>query len=1021
MKHSNTSVVGFLLERPISVLMTSVAILMLGIVSLFKIPVSLMPNIEVPYITVSIQQEQLSASEMEKSVVTPLRESLMQISNLDDISSEVNSKQGIVSLKFSFGTNIDFAFIEVNEKVDRVMSTLPREIERPRVIKSNASDIPVFYLDVSLKDSTAFDGTKLFPVSQNFLDFNQFTEQVIRKRIEQLQDVSMVDITGLIYKEILVIPNKEKLASLNISTEKLQDVIESTKLDIGNITVRDNQYQYSVNLNSPVATIDQLRSTPIRIENRLFRLHEIAEIILHPKARNGLVLSGNKEALSLAIIKQSDSRMADLKDDLRQLISSFRSEYPDINFEINRDQTLLLEYAIGNLTQSLFWGVLLAFFIMFLFLGDMKSPLVIGITVPTSIISAMLFFQILGISINVISLSGLVLGVGLMVDNAIIVIDNIVQYRVLGFNLKQSCIRGVNEVFRPLLSSSLTTCAVFIPLIFLSGIAGEMFYDQAMAVALTLFTSLLSSFLLVPVLFFIVQNRGSKKSGTKKKSNKIVNLVESGYHLLLLRSLRNQKITWSICLLFPALAVYLFFNLEVSQMPNIEKNETVLEIDWNERLNVEESKERIVDLILPYQERIVSNTSLIGSQQYILNRNSSDVNGAMLYMLFSDQDIMKDVLNQIGSDLTQRFPNSKHHFRDVDNLFNQIFKDDESFLVAKLYPNDTYGLNLKDLGKIWIKLDSVLTNYNLDPLLIEEQIVLDVDINKLTLYNISFDQLYDRLARSFSAKNIYYLNEGQYFLPILIGDNQTIDEVLKTASLLSSESKDEYLISEFVSIRRSSELKNIYSDARGQHIPLHLNIERDQVQDYSESIENIIKTFPFEVQFGGSFFSNQELLEELLSVLVIAVVLLYFILASQFESFLLPVVILMEIPIAIAGSFLFLKIAGASINLMSMIGIIVMTGIIINDSILKIDTIHNLKKSGYSTIRSIFIAGKRRLSPIIMTSLTTILALLPILFFSGIGAELQYPLVWSLMGGMLVGTFVSLYFVPLFYHTIMKS
>jgi multidrug efflux pump subunit AcrB len=1024
--------VKFLIHRPIAVLMTTLGILILGIYAFSFIPVSLMPDIDIPEITVQVQADNISARQLEDAVVKRLRTSLMQISHLKGIKSENSNETGTIRLSFTHGTNIDYAFIEVNEKIDRAIGSLPKNIKRPKVIKASATDIPVFYLSMTVKepannskDSVNKDNS-LQSVSQEFVDFNHFANQVIRKRIEQVNEVAMLDVSGLIAPEILIIPDENKLNGLGIGLDDLESAIKKNDLDIGSLLIKDNQYQYDVRLGTSLSTIKDIESIYINKNNRVFQLKELAEILEHPQKRTGLVLSDGDEAITMAIIKQSDARMGDLKASLDQLIIALKRDYPNINFSITRDQTKLLDYAINNLFQSLLWGMLLAFSVMFLFFKNVKSPLLIGITIPTSIIVCLLFFHLLGISINIISLSGLVLGVGLMIDNSIIVIDNIIQYRAMGHKLSKACVLGVNEVTKPLLSSALTTCAVFLPLVFLSGISGALFYDQAMAITIGLFVSLVVSITLIPVLFHLFHLKDIDKIGRVSLFLNKINtldyskLYEKGFKWVM----RKQRVSLVIIVLLLITSVVLFGMLPKTQMPTISSNETLLKIDWNEQINVEENKRRVLDLVAPIKEELLNQTALVGTQQFLLDKDSeAKTSEATIYLQAKTQKELIKIKSQLSELFIKKHPKIVYQYQDVDNIFSLIFSNKEAPLVARLRNVENLGSQQKDqLKTIWYQIQENLDVVELKPIAWQEHLTLIANPEKLITYNVSSNALFSTLKSAFNEREIVTLVDNQNFVPVILGSEAKHIEAILNETTVKSQDSAVFHVKDFIKVVKAEDLKSIVGGIEGEYYPIEFNIDDENVENTMDKVKQVVNNNSwYDVNFSGSFFSNQELMGELKIVMMISLVLLYFILASQFESFVLPLIILLEIPIDLAGAFLFLKLFGMSINLMSMIGIVVMSGIIINDSILKIDTIVQLQRQGYPLIKALLVAGQRRLKPILMTSLTTILALVPLLFTSGLGAELQAPLAVALIGGMLLGTLVSLYFIPLCYYYLTKK
>ena len=441
--------------------MAFIAILLLGVIASLKIPVSLMPDIDIPEITIRITYPDTPARIVDRNVVTPLRIQLQQVGHLDDIVCETRDGYSIINMRFKYGTDINYAFMEANEKIDRAMNSIPPEVDRPKVIKASATDIPVFNLNISLKEDSTYNDT--------FMELSDMVKAVIIKRIEQLKQVALVDVSGFISPELKITPDYELMKSLNITDQDIQNAISSNNLSTQGLNVREGHYLYSIKFLSKISTIEDVENIYIKKQDRILQLKDIAKIEEQARKGNGLFTSRNKEALCLAIIKQADSRMEELKEELDFLIKNFIADYPNLEFQIEKDQTTILDTSINNLKQSLLYGAILAFLIMFLFLKDYKSPILIGITIPSSVIVSFLFLYLFNISINIISLSGLVLCVGMMIDNSIIVIDNINQYMRKEYSLDDSCIHGTNEVIRPLISSALTTSAVFIPLIFLSG------------------------------------------------------------------------------------------------------------------------------------------------------------------------------------------------------------------------------------------------------------------------------------------------------------------------------------------------------------------------------------------------------------------------------------------------------------------------------------------------------------------------------------------------------------------------
>ena len=511
--------IKFLLQRPIAVLMAFTACFIVGLVTYFTIPVSLLPDIAIPEITVQVSGQNTSARELENTVVKTIRQQLMQVASLRDIHSETRDGAAIIRLNFDFGTNTDLAFIEVNEKIDAAMNYLPREVERPRVIKASATDIPVFCLNLTLKSDSAYSEIN----EGSFLDLCQFAETVIKRRIEQLPEVAMVDVTGILKRQLQIVPDMKLLKMSEITLDDLEAALTSNNIEPGSMTVRDGYYEYNIKFSTLLRTPEDVENIYIRKNNHIFQLKDLARISVVPEKETGASLSNGKRAVTLAVIKQADENMDNMKEALAEVTDYFASVYPDIDFSISRNQTELLDYTISNLKQNLSLGFLFICIVAILFLGDIKSPAVIGLSMVVSLIISFLFFYLCKMSLNIISISGLILALGMMIDSSIIVTENITQYRTRGYSLEEACNKGTTEVITPMLSSTFTTIAVFVPLVFMSGIAGAIFFDQAFAVTVGLMVSYFTGIMLLPVLYKLVYSIPDiKHKGFNMRINNLV-------------------------------------------------------------------------------------------------------------------------------------------------------------------------------------------------------------------------------------------------------------------------------------------------------------------------------------------------------------------------------------------------------------------------------------------------------------------------------------------------------------------
>jgi len=1024
--------VRFLIQRPVAVFMSFTAFFILGVITYLSIPVSLLPNIPIPEITIQISSKNYSARELENSVVSPIRNQLLQVGKMSDIRSETRDGNAVIQLNFEYGANIDLAFIEVNEKIDYAMNYIPRDIARPRVVKASATDIPVFHLNLTLLEDEKYGKAN----ETDFLNLSEFSEAVICRRIEQLPPVAMVDATGLVSKQIIIKPDKNKLEMSGITLQDIERALRDNNIEQGSMTVRDGYYEYNINFSSVIRTVNDIEEIFIRKNNKIFQLKDIAEVNVVPEKEKGIAYFNGKRAINLAIIKQSDAKMESLQKALGEAIDQMRQSYPYIEFNISQNQTELLDYSISNLKQNFILAFIFICLVSVFFLRDVRSPLIIGISMFVSVIISLLFFYLFKISLNVISLTGFILALGIMIDNSIIVTDNVGQYRRKGLNLEDACVEGTNEVIAPMLSSVLTTIVIFVPLIFLSGIAGAIFFDQAFSITVGLLVSFFTGIMLLPVLYKLAYSIKNPKavvflqnkiSGKKKKQddNNIENIPvsEKIYHRCTEWVFEHKALTLIITLAVLPLCLLLFSIIPKEKMPQISTTEFIAKIEWNENIHVNENMERTKKLLEAMSSKTFETSALIGEQQNMLNRKQAQSSSETeLYVKVTSRDDVPKVQKEISDYLKINYRDALISFAPIGTVFEKIFATGEAELIIEYYSrNREEEIDVATIKDIENYLNSKSNSF-VSGTSFQKQLNLHIDMEKLLLYNISYDEILNALRTGFRENQISTLRSYQQYLPIVVGaESNNVNEIINNTLIYNSERSKSYPLSSFIRTSNTEDVKTIVAGRNGEFLPFYF-FEIDNPEEIIQSVKNDMReNSRWDVDFSGSFFSNRKMLNELMVILVISILLMYFILAAQFESFIQPLLVLLEIPIDITASIGLLLLLGHTLNLMSAIGLIVSCGIIINDSILKVDVMNQLRKSGMKLMDAIHEAGRRRLSAILMTSLTAIVGMAPLLFSSDLGSELEKPLAIATIGGMIIGTPVSLFFVPLVYWWIYKN
>lgn len=994
-----------LIGRPVAVTMFLIAVAVLGVVSLRKLPVSLVPDTDIPVITVRVSSPDRSARELYELMVSPLCSSLSQTSGLEDIGCTVRDGCGVISMTFDYGKSDDYLLIDVNERVDRAMGAWPQGEERPLVSRASVTDIPAFFINVSLKE----DGGE-----QEFTQLGEFVRQVVSRRLEQLPEVAMVDISGVTGMQYSIEPDMRKMEAAGLSTSDLAMLIGQADINLGNISVSDGDRSFDVRFESVVTGPSDMEDIWVNVGGRALRTGDMARVSEKSQPVQGYVLSDGKRAVTLAVIKRSDARMDALKNSVSTLMDSFEDEYPDLQFTITRDQTELLDYSMDSMFKNLAIGALLACIVIFIFMNDLISSLLVTLTIPVSLLLAFIAFHIFGISLNVISLSGVLLGLGMTVDNSIVVIDNIGRHRLSGRPIENACVEGTCEVFAPMLSSVLTTCALFIPLIFISGIAGALFYDEAIAVTVTLFASFVVSVTVLPVYYHAFFRYRPYVHARRQILNRISRIYEN----TLVGLFRHRAVLWGTLSCLIVSAILVFQSIEKKKLPEMSHSDALLEIDWNDGLSAKENVNRCLEMTSVFEPRMKQCTVMAGVQQFALPHTAeTSVSQAVIYLNAGSPSEMEWLEKSLELYINEHWPKASSVFRASGNVFDMLFSSKQPILEARLSAKATSELTPDLTDSLLSCISSVLPVMTERHPVRKKYIELVCNPEMSAMYGIGPNDLVHCLKERLGGNTVRRISRGSVMIPVrLDSGTEKLKGLTEGAVDLAG-----------VSVPLSSVLTEVYRDelgtvtagAAGEYYPVRLDVTQAGVPNTIKTVKQAVTDDGrAEVSFSGSYFKDREMVRQLFLVLAISLVLLFLILAAQFESLLQPLIIMSELIVDIAAVILTLKICRVSFNLMSMTGLTVMCGIVINDSILKVDTVNRLRKAGYGLKRSILRAGQMRLDAILMTSLTTILAIVPFLVRGDMGSDLQYPMSVALISGMTAGTLASIFVVPLVYFVI---
>ncbi len=462
--------------------------------------------------------------------------------------------------------------------------------------------------------------------------------------------------------------------------------------------------------------------------------------------------------------------------------------------------------------------------------------------------------------------------------------------------------------------------------------------------------------------------------------------------------------------------------VEKSRLPHISHDDTIMTVDWNSGISLEENDLRVHRLLSQVDSLTEQTTSMVGVQQFLMSHTKEITSSeSVVYIKAKDAETLAKIEKKLTDYIAEKHPKALVTFQVSGNIFNMIFAEQGSPLVVQLHSKGGEAPTVEQVTGLVGKIRKALPDVVVPPAVMEQNIRYIADVEAMAVYDITYDDIYGKMKNFISQNTLFRINQGGYSMPVTTGDSRA-----EASDILSGKVRNKYGVeiplSMVIRETKGEDFKKLYSGSAGDYHPIALDVPDSNVKQVMKTIEQVVKEDKnFFVTFTGEYFSSRETIKELIIILLVAISLLYFILAAQFESIIQPLIILSEIVVDVFFVLLGLWLFGESLNIMSMIGLVVMSGIIINDSILKVDTINRLRKQGMPVLKAVFAGGHSRLKPIIMTSLTTILAIAPFLNRVDMGSDLQYPLSLSIIIGMTVGTLISLFFIPLIYYIIYRK
>jgi len=1055
MKIAKTSV-----NKPVTTLMIFLGIILLGFISLSKLPMELFPSITYPQITVVTSYQNAAPEEIENLITKVIEEATGTVNNVKRISSISKEGLSLVMVEFNWGTNMDFAALNVREKIDLIKEKLPRDAQEPIVMKYNPFDLPVLNLAVT------------GPLSQ--LELREMCRKYIKDSIEKVEGVASATISGGDEREILVEIDQARLRASQIPIVSVVDSLKAANLNYPAGTLKESFYEYLIRTMGEYQKVGEIQETPAALDvpeenaktnqekekkerqgRRLVMLKDIAKVKDTIKEKTSISRYNGNPSISLVVRKQSGANSLNVVNGVNKEIKRLLEEKlpKDIKIEVTYDQSQFIKEAINSVRDAALQGAFLAFIVLFFFLLELKSSLIITLSIPISIMATFCLMYFGKIDLNIMSLGGLALGIGNLVDNSVVVIENIFRLRQLGTPLKEASIDGADEMVAPVMGSTLTTVAVFLPFAFVVGIAGQIFKQLSMTITFSLMTSIIVAISLVPMLISL--GRQKVKTSTQKKFafiKKIHALIDhgkksdtmSGYEKLL-RNLveKKERLIMIVFFLFSVSLIVLIFGIEKQFMPKVDQRQFIIKVDLppGSRIETTDASVKKIESLLLAMPDIKNVTINIGSSEEKVSAEETALQtlGSHQAQIMvnlkkkskkekitrSTEDIIKYLKQNLenklqgaeieyiaqetsfGSALEQGAPiaieikgSDLNLLTEIANhVFARVKKIDGTFGVKNNMPSPSpetklhilkdrsslYGLSVQDIAvtaQVALK-GYVATKFK------DKATQEDIDIrvrlrpsDRADLGNLRRLLIHSPLGTDIFLSEVAYLTKGTGPTEIKRVDQQR--SIMITANAYNK------------SINKIIANVNGIVDFMRTKIP----------KDYS-------------ITLAGEQQKMQESFASLAFALILAFTLVYMIMAAEFESLWQPLLIMFTIPLSLIGVTFALLITRTPLSVVAYLGIIMLGGIAVNNGIVLIDFVNTLRAEGYTPYEAAIQASKTRLRPIMMTSLTTILGLLPLALGIGEGSELQAPLALTVMGGLLSATFLTLVFIPSLYLTVL--
>ena len=1015
------SLYGGAVKRPIMTTLCFVAVVVLGLFSLKTLPIDLFPDIETNTLMVMTTYQGASAQDIEQNVTRPLENVLNSVSDLKHITSASRENISVITLEFEYGKDIDVLTNDVRDKLDMVSSSMPDDAETPIIFKFSTDMIPILLLSVQADES--------MPGLYKILD------DAVANPLARISGVGSVSISGAPEREIHIYVDPARLEAYNLTVEQISSVVAAENRNIPGGVFDIGSDTYSLRVQGEFTSSDQMADIVVgSFQGRNIYLRDVARIDDSLEERAQVTYNNGVRGAMIVVQKQSGANSVEISDKVLKMLPSLQKRLPsDVKLGIIVDTSDNIRNTIDSLVETVMYALLFVIVVVFFFLGRWRATLIITLTIPISLIASFIYLAITGNSLNIVSLSALSISIGMVVDDAIVVLENVTTHIERGSAPKQAAVHGTNEVAISVVASTLTLIAVFFPLTLVTGMSGVLFRQLGWMVTIMMVISTICALSLTPMLCSLLLRRvtGHSKIYTIffTPISRALDALDNGYARLLGLVTSHKTITILVCLATFVGSIFLMKQVGTEFFPTADDGRLSVNLELPIGTRVEIADETTARLVREWQEKypeieVINYTTGTASSDNVfasLSENGSHI--VSMNIALSDpgerERNIVEIAKMMREDLL-RYPEYKKAQVSVGG--NMGGMGGEASIDFEIYGYDfaetdsvaammrTMLLGLEGTADVTISRSDYQPEYR-----------VDFDREKLAIYGLNLSTAANYLRNRINGQTASRFREdGEEYDIKVMYDPEARTSIADIENILIYNSagqavrvKDVGKVVEHFTpptIERKDRERVITVKTVVQGVPMS-----DVVQKSLAAIDKMDLPQGVSVQLAGQYEDQQESFSDLLMLALLILILVYIVMAAQFESYTYPAIIMSSVMFAFSGVFLILWLSGHTLNVMSLIGAIMLIGIVVKNGIVLIDYITLNRERGLSIKKAVIDGGRSRLRPVIMTSLTTILGMVPMAFGTGQGAEMWRPMGTAVIGGLTFSTILTLLFVPVLY------